>query len=207
MAMIDYGALLRIDGEFVNRDSDLFMDAPEWVPEFAQYPLPDLPYYTATIRGNFYVYAGDTDFFLCFYKCYFYVVKDGKIIAAPYAPQAKSQVFYFDDIHVKVSYLDNTKYFDRECFLPDDWERKNYGERYCIRMAKRVHRLSKKEQNKWRSNRWIAEWEYGGHKYEVIYGYGVEPNKNVWDEIKHKSYGFSEKERKIIDEWFDLRVQ
>lgn len=37
MAMMDYGALLRIDGVFVNKDKALCIDVPDFVCESAEY--------------------------------------------------------------------------------------------------------------------------------------------------------------------------
>jgi hypothetical protein len=45
--------------------------------------------------------------------------------------------------------------------------------------------------------------DYNGHHYEVIFGYGVEPNERVWNDIKNESYGFRPDEVKLIDNWFE----
>ena len=47
----------------------------------------------------------------------------------------------------------------------------------------------------------MAEWDYKGKHYEVIFGYGIDADKEVWDDTKHR-YDFSDVERKVIDEWF-----
>lgn len=49
---------------------------------------------------------------------------------------------------------------------------------------------------KYRTQRYIAEWSYDNRKYEVIFGYGVDPISKVWNGIKYDCYGFTEIERK-----------
>ena len=69
----------------------------------------------------------------------------------------------------------------------------------------KINRVIKKYKNviwKTRSSRWLATWDYNGNHYEVIFGYGIDPNKDVWNRIKLDSYDFSDVERQIIDGWF-----
>lgn len=49
----------------------------------------------------------------------------------------------------------------------------------------------------------MATWEYKGKKYEVIFGEGIDPNEDVWNNIKYDRYGFTDAERQIIDRWFE----
>lgn len=82
------------------------------------------------------------------------------------------------------------------------WELENgafYYRKY-IRLAKRRHRC---KPFKYLTDRYIAEWDYDGNHYEVIYGYGIDPQKDVWDSIKNE-WNFTEKEKEIIDTWFDM---
>ena len=54
-----------------------------------------------------------------------------------------------------------------------------------------------------RPYRFIAEWDYNGHHYEVIFGYGIDNDEEVWNKIKNDSYGFRQDEIAIIDSWFN----
>lgn len=81
-ATIDYGALLRVNGKFINYNKDLFSEIiyPEGdIPEYTQYvysgKLQKRP-----VKGNYFIYAGDTTFMLAFYKRMFDVISDTKNI-------------------------------------------------------------------------------------------------------------------------------
>lgn len=50
--------------------------------------------------------------------------------------------------------------------------------------------------------RWKATWDYNEKHYEVIFGFGIDNDEEVWNDIKHGYFDFSETEIKIIDEWF-----
>ena len=50
--------------------------------------------------------------------------------------------------------------------------------------------------------RFLLKTTFGEDEYEVIYGYGIDPSEDVWNRIKNTSYGFSDKERALIDLWF-----
>ena len=75
MSAIDYGALLRVNGKFINKNDDLFSYCSD-----TGYVCDKATYYSdyekkeieIDIMGNYYVYAGDENFLLCFYKGYFY---------------------------------------------------------------------------------------------------------------------------------------
>ena len=83
MATIDYGALLRVNGKFINYNKDLFSEIiyPEGdIPEYTQYvysgKLQKRP-----VKGNYFIYAGDTTFMLAFYKRMFDVISDGSALS------------------------------------------------------------------------------------------------------------------------------
>ena len=161
---------------------------------------------TTHINGNFYVYAGDENFMLCFYKGYFYVIHNNKIICSISNSYFISETIYFDGLPtIKVEHLDKelrNEYPDKL----DDWDRAFYYDHFGIKKGQlKINRVLKKYKNvvwKTRSSRWLATWDYNGNHYEVIFGYGIDPNEDVWNRIKFDSYDFSDIEREIIDSWF-----
>lgn len=209
MAFIDYGSLLRVNGKFINKNKNLFMDCSDtgYVCDKATYfDDKSKEIITTHINGNFYVYAGDENFMLCFYKGYFYVIHNNKIICSISNSYFISETIYFDGLPtIKVEHLDKelrNEYPDKL----DDWDRAFYYDHFGIKKGQlKINRVLKKYKNvvwKTRSSRWLATWDYNGNHYEVIFGYGIDPNEDVWNRIKFDSYDFSDIEREIIDSWF-----
>jgi hypothetical protein len=199
MAMIDYGALLKINGNFINKNKGMFMDMQEavgFVLEVARYNENDF----IDINDNFYVYAGSKDLLLCFYKTYFYVIRNGEIIKKHSGSTFNSETLFADDVHIKVKHLDNEWLVDK-AETNQDYKEEMSKEKW-LRYVKRIGEMNRKRPIKYKTNRYIASWKHNGNKYEVIFGYGIDPNEEVWNDIKFKSYGFTDKERTIIDEWF-----
>lgn len=220
MAMIDYGALLRVNGEFVNKNKFLFMEASNtgYVLEKARYSDISIYDKDVDIDGNFYVCAGDKDLLLTFYKGFFYVISNGLILEAIINVPFISDTSYVGDVGIKVSHLEPDLQIEEN---DDRWTWKEHvkrnwinttgeeklcdlvgGKREYQMFLKYIKRSSRRKAYKHRTQRWIAEWEHNGYKYEVIFGYGIDPIKNVWDEIKNDSYGFTDREIEVIDKWF-----
>ena len=212
MAFIDWGALLKVNGKFINKDADLFMDCSDtgYVCEKAVYK--DGQEYD--IQGNYFVYAGDKSFMLCFYKGMFYVISDEKIIhTVSWNPFIK-ETFYFDSLpNVTVEHLD--KELRRKCVFDhfdeeeiEDWVNhwgKKKTEKLILKRSKDIRTAWRKQTegiSKNRSDRWLVTWIHNGNKYEVIFGYGIDPCEEVWNDIKFEYYDFSDVERRIIDSWF-----
>lgn len=219
MAAIDYGALLRVNGKFINRNCGLFMDASNtgYVLERARYEDASIYDKDVDINGNFYVYAGDKDLLLTFYKGYCYVISNELIIETVSNSPFISETLHIGDARIKVSHLDPNLQIDRdnsetwEEFVEGNWIDTTGKEKLCelrngLRRRREFLRRAKARNRykgfKYRTNRWIAEWEHNGDKYEVIFGSGIDPCEKVWNDIKHDSYGFTKKEIETIDEWF-----
>lgn len=220
MAAIDYVALLRVNGKFINKNQELFMDTSDtgYVLEKARYADTSIYDKDIDIDGNFYVYAGDKDLILTFYKGYFYIISDGLIVKAiSYVPFI-SETFYIGDNHIKVSHLESELQNNEDDletwkeYVKKNWCGTTGNEKLCelengLQQYKHyIKRLKRKASGrnvyKYRTQRWIAKWEHNGNKYEVIFGYGIDPNQDVWNDIKNDSYGFTEKEIGIVDKWF-----
>lgn len=209
IAFVNYGAILRVNGKFINKNDDLFMKSSDtgYVCDQATYfDNESKEMKPVDIMGNYYVYTGDKNFMLCFYKSYFYVISNNKIIYSCWFSRFISETIYIDGFPtIKVEHLDKelrNEYSDQL----DDWDRKWYYDYYGARKGQlKINRALKKYKKvvyKIRSSRWLATWDYNGNHYEVIFGYGIDPVEDVWNRIKFDSYDFSEVERQIIDNWF-----
>lgn len=208
MSMVDYGALLRVDGKLVNRDGDLFMDMQEAVGftlDKAQYFYNGKDY-EIDISDNFYVYAGKPEFLLTFYKTHFYIISNGKVIKSVSTDERINEYsFYINGVNVTVSQLDKkwrNNYYEK--FDDDDKERLYYlhGKKRANMIIYRQAKKSRRVSYRYKSCRYIAKWEHDGKKYEVLYGYGIEPDFDIWNGVKDRAYDFSDDEKKFIDSWF-----
>lgn len=211
MAMIDYGALLRVDGKLINRNMDLFMKAADtgYVCEEAV----DKFGYTTRICGNYYVYAGDKEFLLVFSTRHYKVISNGKVLYEHWYMPFTSETRYFEGLPaVKVSRL-SPEYEIVFGDIDDDyeWLRPLFkGKHRADRGIRRLHKKRYKtlrghgdEGYKARPFRFLVEWEYAGRKYEVIFGYGIDTSETVWNGIKYSAYNFRQDEIDLINEWFE----
>ena len=208
MALIDYGALLKVNGKFINKNKNLFMTQTD----MGYKPKKDI---------DRYVIAGDEDFLLSFYKCSCYIYHNEKLIGwTHHSPFISETIYNGDNLpNVKIEHL------DKENRIPyvvaDSWSEfmlcrgillNNEEE---IKISKSKHpKMYKKylryldsikrcnRNNQYYTQRWKATWDYKDNHYEVIFGVGIDPNEKVWNNIKYDGYDFTDIERNIIDKWF-----
>lgn len=220
MSMIDYGALLRVNGKLVNKNCNLFMESSNTGYSLEKARYADVSIYDkdVDIRGNFYVYAGDENLLLAFYKGYFYVISNGEILKVVSNVPFISETFYIGEVKVKVSHLDPDIQVKEDDigtwkeYVKENWVDATGEEKLCelyngLREYKLFCKRSKRKAfgqsaYKYRTARWLVEWEHAGDKYEVIFGYGVDPNEDVWNDIKNELYEFTKREIEVIDRWF-----
>lgn len=194
MAMVDYGAILKVNGKFINKNKNI---------------------------GGF-VIVGDKDFLLTFYKYSCYIYHNEKVISYTHEMPFNGMVIYNENLpSVKIEHLDKERqpwkselftwreYVDIHLFYANDLTEKDLKDiknRYHKHYIKYLRRLKDKKridsQYKNYTPRWKATWDYKDNHYEVIFGAGIDPNEKVWNIIKNKAYDFTDYERKIIDEWF-----
>lgn len=211
MAFIDWGAILRVNGKFINKNEELFMKCSDagYVCEKATDKNGNM----YDIDGNYFVYAGDKDFMLVFYKGYAHIISNEKIIyTVSWSPFIR-ETFYFDGHpNVTVELLD--KELKKKCYIDpfdeeeiEDWIN-HLGKK---KTDKLVFKRNKDIRTAWRKqtclyvrklHRWLATWTHNGNKYEVIFGRGIDPSEKCWNDIKFEYYDFSDVEREIIDNWF-----
>lgn len=207
MLITDYGALLRVDGKFINKNHDVFDEFSDtgYICDKAFYPKYNQEY---DIKGNFFVYAGDENFLVCFRKTGFIVISKEKILLWEYCYPFLKETLYFDGLpNITIEQLEKGKvhfYCTVDPFHKDICIY-NYGKKKGIL---KYHRIIKKiAKNRklyfYYTRRFLVSWNYNGKKYEVIFGFGINPNKEVWDNDDRELYDFTDKEREIIDNWFE----
>lgn len=206
MAFLDYGALLSINGKFINKNHDLFMDM-NYELGFCANCYDVKQQKNVSLNGNFFVYAGDKDLFFCFYKTSFFVVKNRNIIFKKYGTDFISEVIKYNEFpEIFLKHLDPTLYFDQG----EKWE--EVVKENQLLFNKNLNKIAKYRARikknggfyKYRNDRFFIKWIYKGDLYEVIFGYGIDPCENVWGKIKNK-YGFSLYEIELINDWFKNR--
>lgn len=209
MAFMDYGALCRKDGVLINRDN-FFMDVPEGFPKKVLCGEKEVPVEELMGHGI----LGDPDFFVIFYKGSCNVAEDGKLAKRhPFYQRFLSETFFYEKADLTVSLLDREKHFGET--LKDVLEDVRDFEGFCKELGgipggkrrylqRQIRALARRRRNRsfWtHSQRWKCAWEKGGHKYEAIFGFMVDPKAETWSRLRKKA-DFSKEEVRIIDEWF-----
>lgn len=209
MAMVDYGVLVLKNGVPQNKNGELFVEEPA--------------YMKAPIAGNYFCYCGDEKFSLCFYKTCMIVARNGEDTKDHYwnFPFA-SETIFLPETKVTVKRLDplrpvyathsfgcNTwKEYVKENWcgatgdekLSELWE----GGKAYKRWRKWCKRIGRKKVLYYESTqKYSATWEYGGDQWEVIFGYGIENDEEVFNHITSKGqYNYGENSEKYIREKF-----
>ena len=180
MAMIDYGTILVRDGIIQNRDqmlmekTDLGCDIPD------KLALRGDPDRVSFIKGDFFAYAGDMDFMLCFYKYRVLVIFNGLYVGDVWItydikpPYEKRLNLFGSGIDVIFECIDH------KGRVNEYWNRYEYPTKYKV------------------------SWEYKGHKYVAYTGYGIDSKQSVYDRIKtgDNSYDYTKTEIEEPDRVF-----
>jgi hypothetical protein len=175
MAMIDYGTILVRDGIIQNRDqmfmekTDLGCDIPD---KLAFRGDPDR---VAFVNGDFFAYAGDMDFMLCFYKYRVLVISNGIYVGDVWImdnikpPYEKRLNLFGSGVDVTFECIDH------KGRVNEYWNRYEYPTKYKV------------------------SWKYKGHKYVAYTGYGIDPKQSVYDRIKTGDNGYDYTEAEIAE--------
>ena len=225
MAMIDYGAILKVNDKFINKNLDDFLMKES-----------DMGYEPKNKDIGGFVIAGDENFCLTFYKGCCEVYHNEKLINQIFASPFLSETIFNGDLpKVKIEHLDKEKqpWSDYEIITWREYIRYqlfyNYdlddiiGNIDCVEYLtdkmlediknhypkhnmKYLRRLKQEIRDKYKcdsyTGRWKATWKFKVNKYEVIFGYGIDKDRRVWNRIKYDAYDFTDYEREVINEWF-----
>ena len=178
MAMRDYGAILVKDGNRVN--TEMFMSKT------------DTGYDDGDFTHDYFVCVGDANFMVGAYK-YNLAVKygDREIITYPYVDER--DLHYFTDadlVPIFVSYMNPRQSAGFEILenVLDSG------------VTIRIDRIDPDDGLKLK-----ASFTYNGHNYEIYYGYGVDPDNEVFEDITSADrYDYSETERKVFSALYEL---
>ena len=145
------------------------------------------------INGNYFVMAGDKEFMLAFYKTECVVISNGIIFDFLWQERTLKETFTFEglpeftierldkeNIPFLVSQLTNEEYL----FLEQEYGKRKAKEIFlrAIKRISRNNRIEIKNPTDYEA-RYKASWDYDGDHYEVIYGYGVDPNEKFNKDI------------------------
>ena len=205
MAMIDYGAVVKINGKIVN-ENQFFMEMEQavgWIDQprkryhdcdclddkgysdcgecsrrkTEHHSHPTLGEWDTTISDcqgndiyikdkldrNFFAYVGDEDFTIAFYKTSAVITNKNKTLYA-----RLWYGFYSEDL----GDTDETAICRK---MVRRFEIKTANEIVCLK----IKRIGEGE------SKFYMRFIYKHNVYEIIYGYGIDPNKEVWNEVKH----------------------
>ena len=160
MAMMDYGAVAKKNGKIIsNPKGGLFqnLSSLKWSSEsptedetmVSGVTTTDIPF-TVSMAGNHFVTLGDKEFLIGFYKTHFNVAVNGEMINIHYWR-------WYDEEYRPVF---KPKYFS-----------------FCTNsnslVVVKVERVGRRDSD---SQVYLASFSYKGDKYEVLFGYGVDPS-------------------------------
>jgi hypothetical protein len=177
MGVTDYGALLRVDGKFINMNERRFMVTPRTVPDYGYFK-----HAPREIEDNYMVYAGNNKlygFWILVYKTTVDVVFDCQFIES------------FNCANNFNKLKDGLTIDLKEC-----------GEMYIETLEKDIR---SEDRYKLTAYYWDNMPEKTGKKHivEIIFGYGIDPNvitmNDNMDEMRVK---FTPDEKNEILQWF-----
>lgn len=181
MAAIDYGCVVIKNG-IVQNPNIFYMDMKESVGWIDKEVTDESTYdeLEDVMNGNYMGYIGDEDLTIAFYKLYErvhigHVNIDSEIIKN--IPE-EDLMLYMSDNMINDFNL-SRKWYRSKCFF--------WGEKWISKTFKiNVPNYGIVEVHvKYISNPVKMLWmTYKGNHYRVIYGYGIDSNKRVWDKIK-----------------------
>lgn len=179
MSINDYGALLSIDGIFINKFSSRFMRTPRTVPDHGYYKGAPRDIY-----DNYMIYAGQNKLYGLWVLIY------GTEITVIYDCQFVDIIDASDDF----SYIENGgTYQYSEHTRKEDIDIELYLERLCQDTVEDRFFLAFKATDQNGNN----------HNFSIIFGLGITPEEDSWlKNLENPLYNFTEDEKKEIKEWF-----
>jgi hypothetical protein len=181
MAMVNYGAIVWKDGKCVSTDMfDNMQEQVGWVDDNVEF-YNEGRYQITNLNHNYFAYAGDEYFTLAFYRNMICIYRKSNIDDEPPWVEA----MYFGGYTHKVDFSEYAY------ASPLGWN--DYEARVKV-YKKPFHQY------------YVCKMRYGGHKYKIAFGYGVDYDyykkthivdyygtpwhkaKNWWHDFKHDVY-------------------
>lgn len=167
MAMTDYGSVVKKNGVIIQKE--MFVDMKEAVG----FEIDKIPYRYFSKYDNKYI-----DYEIEIKDKFFSYIGDNKLLLCIY----KGFIYFISDN--KLIKIQRDLWLDYD--LPYELQKLDFT---LNGVDFRIKRLAKDR------NRYKLRFTYKGDLYEVLYGYGVDVNKDSW-------YDVSPTERRYIDNWF-----
>lgn len=180
MAMIDYGSVVKKNGKIIQ--TEMFMNMKESVGFVIDKELVFKSKYREQLYDENYNAIGYED-----KECietvrpngnFFSYLGDKELLVLVYKG---TLIFISNDEIIKIQ---NDLWYDYE--LPYKLQKLEFT----------INGVDFKIKRLFNQNRYKLRFTYKGELYEVLYGYGVDVNKDDW-------YNVSPKERRYIDNWFN----
>ena len=148
MAMIDYGAIAWKDGKLIS--TDMFDEMKNMVGWDDDGLKLNFHQDRKTLKGSYFTYVGDEDLTICFYK---------GIMTICYKN-------YNNEYEVETECMNETDYVGWKYFKKTIFTYKNGSiDMIDIKVYPRF---------KFGHNYYVFKMEYNGHKYKVVFGYGID---------------------------------
>ena len=198
MAMIDYGTIvvrngvIQNAGEMFMKISDRGCDIPETIEAVDSSDKKDFG-----VSGEYFAYAGDLEFLMCFYKREALIVVKNKVAGFLCFGEA-GNVWY----NTNKFYIPTKSPFERFFNL--------FKSGIDVVVENIDHEMQKNVWgsgyvDKYYNDKYHISFDYKGDRYDIYTGYGIDNNLEVYNRIKFDSYGYTETERRVLDEVFGIR--
>ena len=182
MASIDYGTILVKNGELIN--TERYMEKSDMGVSYEEITSNLNNERNVDCSGS--VIVGDADFCITFWKNHATIIMNHKVCG---------QIWYGS----------------AGCFIPDSfylvtkapWERiiNIFNSGISIIIECIDHNI---QADGYYSSKYHIYFEYKGAHYDIYTGYGIDSDVNVYNRIKFSMYGYTEKEREVLDKVFNL---
>jgi hypothetical protein len=200
MAMIDYGAILKKNGKIVNRD-EFFMDM-ETAVGWTDYP--HVKYEDCDCINE----DGYSDCENCpranrEYQAkanYYWLVSDCRDIVPNSKHMEGNWFAYAGDTELVVGFYKQMVMTWYKGEQKIHWLRWDYAGKYSINIEVGGTKLHFKALSE-KKNAYYGRFYYKGDLYEVVFGYGIDPDQSTWNRVK-KDY-CDKKTIKFVDEFWE----
>lgn len=190
MASIDYGTILVKNGTLI--DTTRSMKSTDLGVSFDEI-MRNIDYngHTGVDAGGS-VIVGDDEFCITFWKTHATIIMNHKVCGQIWFGRCGCFGFTQDEFHI------TTK---------APWEKIlnifNSGTDIIIECID--HNIRQDKYGiKYYSDRYHVQFEYKGNTYDIYTGYGIDSRIEVYNRIKFSAYGYTEKEREVLDNVFGI---
>ena len=200
MAMIDYGAILKKNGKIVNRD-EFFMDM-ETAVGWTDYP--HVKYEDCDCINE----DGYSDCWNCpranreYYanESYYWLESDCRGIKPDSNHMEGNWFAYAGDTELVVGFYKQMVMTWYKGEQKIHWLRWDYNNRYSVYLEVSGTKMKFKALSS-HKQAYYGRFRYKGDLYEVVFGYGIDPDQKTWNRVKHQYC--DKKTIKFVDKFWE----